>query len=192
MIGHKLNLFYRNLDSSIGSGDALKFSVPLLSIVQFYSNTGRLPGSLKPHEHALVSAYLKFPSNTARGGGIIMPIVMSLVQTLGSTPTSNRNVGKFLLLCGAHSNLLISSFFTTGSAPNPIIVHNAKKILGINFTFSTWMIGASAPGIFVSYFFHFTFDGFSRLFTMETLWWSKLDRTMTWDDVTHNDKGAYY
>ncbi|KAI8893217.1 Sodium/sulfate symporter [Globomyces pollinis-pini] len=87
------------------------------------------------------------PSNTARGGGIILPIVMSLIHTLDSSPTHNQDLGKYLVLCGAHSNLLISSLFITGAAPNPVVVGTAKKLLDIDFTFMTWTIGAFLPGL---------------------------------------------
>jgi DASS family divalent anion:Na+ symporter len=87
------------------------------------------------------------PSNTARGGGILLPIVMSLIDSLGSTPHLNQQVGRFLILCGAHSNLLISSLFITGAAPNPIVALLAKQILGVEFTFTKWFVGAIIPGI---------------------------------------------
>ncbi|KAJ3316102.1 hypothetical protein HDV04_000311 [Boothiomyces sp. JEL0838] len=87
------------------------------------------------------------PSNTARGGGIILPIVMSLVNSLESSPVHKPEIGRYLILCGAHANLLISSFFVTGASPNPVIVGTAHKVLNINFNFFTWTLGAFAPGI---------------------------------------------
>jgi DASS family divalent anion:Na+ symporter len=98
------------------------------------------------------------PSNTARGGGIVLPIVMSLVNTLHSTPSENQKVGQFLILCGSHANLLISSLFITGAAPNPIVVGTALKILNIQITFSSWTLGAIVPVvtclILLPLFFH--------------------------------------
>lgn len=86
------------------------------------------------------------PSNTARGGGLVLPIVMSLLNTLDATPTnSKKEIGKFLILCGAHANLLISSIFITGAAPNPIVVGTALKILNIQISFTSWTLGAIAP-----------------------------------------------
>ena len=87
------------------------------------------------------------PSNTARGGGIVLPIVTSLITSLKSSPSSNSSMGKYLILCGAHANLLISSFFITAAAPNPIVVAMAETILGIKVTFTTWTLGAIVPGI---------------------------------------------
>ena len=49
------------------------------------------------------------PSNTARGGGILAPIVDSISRTLGSSPNSNpRKAGQYLNLVGAHANLILS------------------------------------------------------------------------------------
>jgi hypothetical protein len=54
------------------------------------------------------------PSNTARGGGIIMPVVHSIAQTLGSTPSHHPEMGGFLMLLGSHANLLSASMYLTG------------------------------------------------------------------------------
>jgi DASS family divalent anion:Na+ symporter len=54
------------------------------------------------------------PSNTARGGGIVLPVVHSIATTLGSTPDSNPEVGSFLILVGNHANLLSASMYLTG------------------------------------------------------------------------------
>lgn len=56
------------------------------------------------------------PSNTARGGGIILPVVQSIANTLDSTPSQNPKIGGFLMLVGAHSNLLSASMYLTGMA----------------------------------------------------------------------------
>lgn len=55
------------------------------------------------------------PSNTARGGGIVLPVVHSIATTLGSTPSHQPKVGGFLMLVGAHANLLSASMFLTGN-----------------------------------------------------------------------------
>lgn len=54
------------------------------------------------------------PSNTARGGGIVLPVVNSIATTLGSTPTHDSKLGAFLMLVGSHSNLLSASMYLTG------------------------------------------------------------------------------
>lgn len=54
------------------------------------------------------------PSNTARGGGIVLPVVHSIATTLGSTPDHNPEIGSFLILVGSHANLLSASMYLTG------------------------------------------------------------------------------
>ncbi|KAG1241439.1 hypothetical protein G6F68_016724 [Rhizopus microsporus] len=61
------------------------------------------------------------PSNTARGGGIVLPVVRSIATSLGSTPTSHPQIGGYLMLVGAHANLLSASMYLTGMASNPIL-----------------------------------------------------------------------
>jgi di/tricarboxylate transporter len=73
------------------------------------------------------------PSNTARGGGIVMPIVLSIAFTLGSTPDRDprKKGGEYLMLCGAHANLLAASFYPTGM---PIIIY-VSNVDSTNITY---------------------------------------------------------
>ncbi|RKP11164.1 Sodium/sulfate symporter [Thamnocephalis sphaerospora] len=86
------------------------------------------------------------PSNAARGGGVMQPMVLSLAQTLNSTPTRHTRVGAFLILCAAHANLISASVFLTGSAPNPIVHAKAEELLGVEMEFAIWLKGALLPG----------------------------------------------
>ncbi|KAI8974445.1 Sodium/sulfate symporter [Pilobolus umbonatus] len=89
------------------------------------------------------------PSNTARGGGIVLPVVQSIAVTLGSTPDTNPRVGGFLMLVGAHSNLLSASMYLTGMAPNPIVIAKANKLFPhLHFDFMTWITRSIAPALF--------------------------------------------
>lgn len=87
------------------------------------------------------------PSNTARGGGIMLPIVQSVVAKLKSVDGLS-NSGSFLILLGAHSNLLSSSLFYSGMAANPTVPFKAKEILDIDFTYLDWLMGSIVPGAF--------------------------------------------
>ena len=91
------------------------------------------------------------PSNTARGGGIVMPIAVSVAKTLGSEPhskTSRSHGGEFLLLCGAHANLITSSMFLTGMAANPLVLSAALLVFpDIQVTYLNWFSGALIPGL---------------------------------------------
>ncbi|KAI9243649.1 Sodium/sulfate symporter [Sporodiniella umbellata] len=86
------------------------------------------------------------PSNTARGGGILLPVVQSIASSLGSTPEINPKMGGYLMLVGAHANLLSSSMYLTGMAASPILLDKANRLFpGLHFDFMTWLIGSIVP-----------------------------------------------
>ncbi|KAI8967800.1 Sodium/sulfate symporter [Mycotypha africana] len=85
------------------------------------------------------------PSNTARGGGIVLPVVQSIATTLGSTPDHHPELGSFLTLVGNHANLLSASLYLTGMAANPIVVAKANQLFDIDFGFMTWLQGSIVP-----------------------------------------------
>ncbi|CAO3610700.1 unnamed protein product [Mucor hiemalis] len=88
------------------------------------------------------------PSNTARGGGIVLPVVHSIAITLGSTPSHHPKIGGFLMLVGAHANLLSASMFLTGMAPNPIVLAKANELYPeLHFNFMTWIKGSCVPAL---------------------------------------------
>ena len=88
------------------------------------------------------------PSNTARGGGIIAPIVDSISRSLGSEPQKDPEIaGEYLHLVGAHANLITAAMFLTGMAANPIISRAALEVYGIEFGWSTWALGGIMPGL---------------------------------------------
>ena len=87
------------------------------------------------------------PSDTARGGGIICPVVHSVSRALGSEPESpNARLGGFLMLVGFHSTYTTSAMFLTGMAANPLIAQFAHQIAHVDLTWAKWAIGASVPG----------------------------------------------
>jgi divalent anion:Na+ symporter, DASS family len=88
------------------------------------------------------------PSNTARGGGILAPIVNSISIALGSTPKDNpKRAGEFLTLVGSHANLITAAMFLTGMAANPLVSRAVEDIQGIEFGWGTWALGAIVPGL---------------------------------------------
>ena len=88
------------------------------------------------------------PSNTARGGGIIAPIVDSISRSLGSEPQKKPGLaGEYLHLVGAHANLITAAMFLTGMAANPIISKTALEVYGIEFDWATWFLGSVSPGL---------------------------------------------
>lgn len=88
------------------------------------------------------------PSNTARGGGIMSPIVRSLAEALGSKPDKNpEGAGKYLMLMGTHANLITAAMFLTGMAANPLVSNAAQNVFNIDFSWTTWAFGAIIPGL---------------------------------------------
>ncbi|KAJ2487115.1 hypothetical protein EV174_000726 [Coemansia sp. RSA 2320] len=86
------------------------------------------------------------PSNTARGGGIIFPIVESVISSLGVDADAGENpTAGFLAMVASTANLLSSSLYITGMAGNPIVASKAASIFGIEFGFTDWLLGASLP-----------------------------------------------
>jgi len=88
------------------------------------------------------------PSNTARGGGILAPIVQSISNALKSDPVeSPERAGAYLTLVGAHANLITAAMFLTGMAANPLIADAASTVLNVDFGWGTWALGAIVPGL---------------------------------------------
>ncbi|MBW8050803.1 MAG: DASS family sodium-coupled anion symporter [Cytophagales bacterium] len=88
------------------------------------------------------------PSNTARGGGILAPIMRSLAEALGSHPDKEpRRAGDYLALVGAHANLITSAMFLTGMAANPLVAQAAKDVFNVDFSWVTWALGVLIPGL---------------------------------------------
>jgi DASS family divalent anion:Na+ symporter len=102
------------------------------------------------------------PSNTARGGGIVMPIMASLARAYGSNPgdASARKMGSFLTLTAYQVNCITSAMFLTAMAANPL----AQKLAGdlkVTLTWGGWALAALVPGLvslilvpFLIYRFH--------------------------------------
>lgn len=88
------------------------------------------------------------PSNTARGGGILAPIVRSLSEALDSFPDKNPNrAGGYLALVGAHANLIAAAAFLTGMAANPLVAKAASDVLNVEFSWGMWALGALPPAL---------------------------------------------
>jgi DASS family divalent anion:Na+ symporter len=88
------------------------------------------------------------PSNGARVGGIVFPIVKSLAEAYESRPgpTAGR-LGAFLMLMVYHCDVTVSAMFFTGNAANPLIVSLAKQVTGIEVSYARWAIGGIVPAV---------------------------------------------
>lgn len=89
------------------------------------------------------------PSNTARGGGILAPIMDALARVLGSrsegTPAERRRAGEFLSIVGGNATVVTSAAFLTSMAANPVAAKAAHDVLGVDLTWSRWALGAIVP-----------------------------------------------
>src|SRR4051812_11183392 len=88
-----------------------------------------------------------FPSNTARGG-VLFPIVLSVVRGTGSKPEDpeGRRLGGYLMFCGMASLALSSALWMTATSANPIAVQIAEKA-GLKIDFAKWFLASSVPSL---------------------------------------------
>ena len=88
------------------------------------------------------------PSNTARSGGTIFPIVKSIPAIYDSSPSKNpRRIGAYLCWVAFATTSVTSSMFLTAMAPNLLALELTRKIAGIEITWTNWMVGFLPTGI---------------------------------------------
>ncbi|MDR3565002.1 MAG: anion permease [Negativicutes bacterium] len=88
------------------------------------------------------------PSNAARSGGVLFPIVRSLCEVFDSRPgPTARRIGSFMMFGVFQADLVVSAMFLTSCAPNPLIAELARKTLGVDISWTTWFLAALGPGI---------------------------------------------
>jgi DASS family divalent anion:Na+ symporter len=89
------------------------------------------------------------PSNTARAGGIILPIIRSLSETYGSRTGdgTERRVGAFLTKVSFQGDMITSAMFVTAMAANPLAVKMTEQITGKTISWVGWATAAIVPGI---------------------------------------------
>lgn len=91
------------------------------------------------------------PSNTARGGGIIHPVMKAIANSYESDPEKGTQgrIGKYLALVNYHSNPITSAMFITATAPNPLVVDIIAKATNsdIHLSWGTWAVAMLLPGV---------------------------------------------
>jgi anion transporter len=82
------------------------------------------------------------PSNTARSGGTIYPIVSNIPKIYGSEPgpTAGR-IGTYVMWTAFAATAVTSSLFLTALAPNVAGLAIAKKTVGLEVAWSQWFVG---------------------------------------------------
>ena len=91
------------------------------------------------------------PSNTARGGAIMHPIMRGIAASFDSDPdkgTQDR-IGKYLALVNYHANPITSAMFITATAPNPLVVKLIADATGsqIQLSWASWAMAMLLPGL---------------------------------------------
>jgi citrate:succinate antiporter len=89
------------------------------------------------------------PSNTARTGGTIFPVIRNLPPLFSSLPNdpSSRKIGGYLMWMMVIGTSISSSMFITASAPNILGVELAYKIVGVTISWSQWFLAFAPTGI---------------------------------------------
>ena len=91
------------------------------------------------------------PSNTARGGAVIHPVMKSIAASYDSDPEQGTQgrIGKYLALVNYHANPITSAMFITATAPNPLVVKLIADATGANIqlSWSTWALAMLLPGL---------------------------------------------
>ncbi len=88
------------------------------------------------------------PSNTARAGGVVFPILKSLSHIYGSEADDGtaRKLGAFLTKTAFQGTIITSAMFLTAMAANPLAVRLAGDA-GVKISWNDWAMAAIVPGI---------------------------------------------
>jgi L-tartrate/succinate antiporter len=89
------------------------------------------------------------PSNTARSGGTIFPVIKNIPEFYQSLPNdpSSRRLGGFLMWTAIASTCITSSLFLTALAPNLLAVELVNKTVHVNLTWMQWFIAFLPVGL---------------------------------------------
>ena len=88
------------------------------------------------------------PSNSARAGGIVFPIVRSLAEAYDSHPgPTRRRLGAYLMITVYQCDIIACAMFLTGQASNPLIAKFAKDTAGVDLSYPLWFVGGVVPGV---------------------------------------------
>ncbi len=89
------------------------------------------------------------PSNTARGGGIVFPILRSLCSAFQSEPEegTQKKIGSYLIASTFQANCITSSIFITAVAPNLLVVSLASETAGVSIGWGQWALAMIVPGL---------------------------------------------
>ena len=89
------------------------------------------------------------PSNTARSGGTIFPVIRNLPALYGSKPNdpSARRIGSYIMWVAIATTCVTSSMFITALAPNLLAVELANKTAKVSISWTQWFVTFAPVGI---------------------------------------------
>jgi L-tartrate/succinate antiporter len=88
------------------------------------------------------------PSNTARSGGTIFPVIKNIPPLYGSEPgPTARKIGSYIMWTAFATTCLTSSMFLTGLAPNLLALNLVKQTAKIDITWVEWFMGIMPIGL---------------------------------------------
>lgn len=88
------------------------------------------------------------PSNAARSGGTLYPIISAIPSMFGSYPDKDsRKIGAYLAWCALATTCVSSSIFLTGQAPNPLALEVAAKSGVPTVDWMGWFIAFLPVGV---------------------------------------------
>ena len=123
--------------------------IAYLMIRSFGSTTLRL-GYINTILDLLISPGM--PSVTARGGGIMMPIMNSVAGAIGSDPEKSPKRGGLFLLLNTYFTVKNTGYiFLTAMAPNALALSLILPILHVEVSWMQWFLAASVPGLLITF-----------------------------------------
>jgi L-tartrate/succinate antiporter len=88
------------------------------------------------------------PSNTARSGGTIFPVIKNIPPLYGSLPgETSRKIGSYIMWTALATTCVTSSMFLTALAPNFLAVELVSKTASVSITWTEWAIGFLPIGL---------------------------------------------
>lgn len=89
------------------------------------------------------------PSNTARSGGTIYPVLQNLPPLYDSHPNdpSMKRIGSFLMWTAIASTCVTSSLFLTALAPNLLAIALTQSATGIQISWGSWFLAVAPVGV---------------------------------------------
>ncbi|MEM5277603.1 anion permease [Cupriavidus taiwanensis] len=89
------------------------------------------------------------PSNTARSGGTIFPVIRNLPPLYDSKPNdpSARRIGSYIMWTAIATTCVTSSMFLTALAPNLLAAELIRKTVQVDLSWMQWFMAFAPVGI---------------------------------------------